>query len=223
MFSKLEFFIALRYLKSKNKEKFISITAIFSFVGITLGVATLIIVMSVMNGFREDFMDRILGINSHISVFPIERELTNYEEAIKIIKNNKNVKNASPIIENQVMILTDDNTVGAIVKGINKEDLIKKEKIYDNISAFNFVENYEDNAILLGKSLAMKLRLVDGDNVKIISPESNSTILGTIPRIKTYRVVGPLYRSDYVLLINKLFSDIKTYTNSFKKNIHRLN
>ena len=216
MFSKLEFFIALRYLKSKNKEKFISITAIFSFVGITLGVATLIIVMSVMNGFREDFMDRILGINSHISVFPIERELTNYEEAIKIIKNNKNVKNASPIIENQVMILTDDNTVGAIVKGINKEDLIKKEKIYDNISAFNFVENYEDNAILLGKSLAMKLRLVDGDNVKIISPESNSTILGTIPRMKTYRVVGTFSSGMYEYDSSVAFIPLNSAQKHFK-------
>ncbi len=197
MFSKLEFFIALRYLRSKNKEKFISITAIFSFIGITLGVATLIIVMSVMNGFREDFTNRILGINSHISVFPVERELLNYEEAIKIIEKNKNVKNTNPIIEDQVMILTNDNTSGAIIKGIKKEDLVKKDKIYDNVSAFNFSKNYEDNAILLGQSLAMKLRVVEGDNVKVISPESNSTILGTIPRMKTYRVAGTFASGMY--------------------------
>ncbi len=197
MFSKLEFFIALRYLRSKTKEKFISITAIFSFIGITLGVATLIIVMSVMNGFREDFTDRILGINSHISVFPVDRELFDYEEAIKIIEQNKNVKNANPMIEDQVMILTNDNTSGAIIKGVEKNDLIKKDKIYDNVSAFDFSKNYKDNAILLGQSLAMKLRVVEGDNVKIISPESNSTILGAIPRMKTYKVVGTFASGMY--------------------------
>ncbi len=190
MFSKLEFFIAFKYLKSKTKEKFISITAIFSFVGIMLGVATLIVVMSVMNGFREDFTNLILGINSHISVFPIERELKNYEEAIKIIKQNDNVKSVNPIIENQVMILAGDNTSGAIVKGIEKDDLAKKEKIYNNISSFNFDNNFDNNSILLGQSLAIGLRVSDGDSVKIISPETNSTILGTIPRIKTYKVVG---------------------------------
>ena len=108
MFSKLEFFIALRYLKSKNKEKFISITAIFSFIGIALGVATLIIVMSVMNGFREDFTERILGINSHISVYPTNtRGLEGFDEAIKIIYNDNNVKKVIPIIEEQVMIIAE--------------------------------------------------------------------------------------------------------------------
>lgn len=190
MFSKLEFFIALRYLKSKNKEKFISITAIFSFVGIALGVGALIVVMSVMNGFREDFTDRILGINSHISVYPDERELGSYNEAMRIIAENNNVNLVNPIIENQVMAMANDNTAGLIVKGIKKEDLVKKSKIYDKISSLNFNDEFKDNAILIGQSLAIRLRVVDGDEIKLISPESNSTILGTIPRIKTYRVVG---------------------------------
>ncbi len=190
MFSKLEFFIALRYLKSKNKEKFISITAIFSFVGIALGVGALIVVMSVMNGFREDFTDRILGINSHISVYPDERELGSYNEAMRIIAENNNVNLVNPIIENQVIAMANDNTAGLIVKGIKKEDLVKKSKIYDKISSLNFNDEFKDNAILIGQSLAIRLRVVDGDEIKLISPESNSTILGTIPRIKTYRVVG---------------------------------
>lgn len=190
MFSKLEFFIALRYLKSKNREKFISITAIFSFVGIALGVGALIVVMSVMNGFREDFTDRILGINSHISVYPDERELGGYKEAMRIIAENDNVNLVNPIIENQVMAMANDNTAGLIVKGINKEDLVKKTKIYDKISSPNFNDEFKDNGILIGQNLAMRLRVVNGDEIKLISPESNSTILGTIPRIKTYRVVG---------------------------------
>lgn len=197
MFSKIEFFIALRYLKSRNKEKFISITAIFSLVGIMLGVATLIVVMSVMNGFREDLLDRILGVNSHISVYPIEREFTDYNEAIKIISKNNNVKFANPIIENQVMIMTNGNTSGCVVKGIKESDLVKKEKIYDKISSFNFNDNFKGNEILLGKNLASQLRVIEGDEVKIISPETNSTILGTLPRIKTYRVIGTFSSGMY--------------------------
>ncbi|HSQ97284.1 MAG TPA: lipoprotein-releasing ABC transporter permease subunit [Rickettsiales bacterium] len=197
MFSKLEFFIALRYLKSKNKEKFISITAIFSFVGIALGVAALIVVMSVMNGFREDFTDRILGINSHISIYPIERELENYEEAIRIIKEESNVKLVNSIIENQVMVMADEDTAGVVVKGIKKEDLIKKPKIYDGISSYDFDNGFKDNGIVLGQNLAIRLRVVEGDEIKLISPESNSTILGTLPRIKTYKVVGTFSSGMY--------------------------
>lgn len=218
MFSKLEFFIALRYLKSKNKEKFISITAIFSFIGITLGVATLIIVMSVMNGFREDFTNRILGINSHISVFPVEREMLNYEEAIKIIQKDKNVKSVNPIVENQVMILTNDNTSGAIIKGIKKEDLVIKDKIYDNISSFNFNSDFGSNTILIGRTLAMKLRVIDGDNVKIISPESNSTILGTLPRMKTYKVVGTFSSGMYEYDAGVAFITLDSAQKHFKYN-----
>jgi len=197
MFSRLEFFIALRYLRSKSKEKFISITAIFSFIGITLGVATLIIVMSVMNGFREDFTNRILGINSHISVFPFERGLPNYEDVMKIIEKNSNVRNVSPIIENQVMIIADNGTGGVIIKGIKKEDLIKKDKIYDSISSPDFDRKYTNNAILLGQALALKLNVVDGDYVKVVSPEANATVFGVIPRIKTYKVAGTFSSGMY--------------------------
>lgn len=188
MFSKLEFFIALRYLKSKNKEKFISITAIFSFIGIMLGVATLIIVMSVMNGFREDFTSRILGINSHISIFPRDKELYDYEKAIELVLENNNVKSVNPVIEDQVMILNDEFTSGAIVKSIDKNDLESKDKIV--ISSDDFDSDYRDNAVVLGEALANKLRVFNGDNIKMVSPETNSTIFGSLPRIKTYRVVG---------------------------------
>lgn len=218
MFSKLEFFIALRYLKSKNKEKFISITAIFSFVGIALGVGALIVVMSVMNGFREDFTERILGINSHISIYPVERELQNYKEAIRIIEENDVVDYANPIIENQVMIMTDNNTSGVVIKGIQKEDLVKKTKIYDKISATDFDSYFKDNGILMGQSLADKLGIVEGDEVKIISPETNSTILGTLPRIKTYKLVGTFSSGMYEYDIGVVFIPLKMAQKHFKYN-----
>ena len=216
MFSKLEFFIALKYLKSKTKEKFISITAIFSFVGIMLGVATLIIVMSVMNGFREEFTNMILGINSHITVYSYERNFEDYEKAIELIKSNSNVKNVNPIIENQVMLLANDNTSGAIIKGIEKKDLETKEKIYKNISSFNFDNNFNDNSILLGQTLAIRLRVSEGDTVKIISPETNSTILGTLPRIKTYKVVGTFGSGMYEYDAGTAFIPLNMAQRQFK-------
>lgn len=218
MFSKLEFFIALRYLKSKNKEKFISITAIFSFVGIALGVATLIIVMSVMNGFREDFTERILGINSHISIYPTDRELENFNDAIKLIYKDNNIKKVNPIIEEQVMIISEKGTTGAIIKGIEKNDLLIKDQIKDKISSFDFEKNFEENSILLGKSLATKLRVVEGDKIKIISPEGNSTILGTVPRTKTYNVIGTFASGMYEYDANVAFIPLNMAQKHFKYN-----
>ncbi len=217
-FSKLEFFVALRYLKSKNKEKFISITAIFSFVGIALGVATLIIVMSVMNGFREDFTERILGINSHISVIPEGRELQDFEKAIEIIKTEENVVNTNYAIEEQVMIISDIMTTGGIVKGINKEDLVNKKNIYDSISSFDFDNNFNDNGILLGQYLAAKLRVKEGDEIKIISPESNSTILGSIPRMKTYKIIGTFSSGMYEYDAGIAFIPLNTAQKHFRYN-----
>lgn len=218
MFSKLEFFIALRYLKSKNKEKFISITAIFSFIGIALGVATLIIVMSVMNGFREDFTERILGINSHISIYPTDRELENFDDAIKLIYKDSNVKKVNPIIEEQVMIISNMNTTGAIIKGIEKKDLLIKDQIKDKISSFDFEKNFKENSILLGKSLATKLRVDEGDKIKIISPEGNSTILGTVPRTKTYNIVGTFASGMYEYDANVAFIPLNMAQKHFKYN-----
>ena len=216
MFSKLEFFIAFRYLRSKNKEKFISVTAIFSFIGIMLGVATLIVVMSVMNGFREDFMNRILGINSHISVFPRKRELENYEILIDIIKENKNIKNSNPIIEAQVMITNYNYTTGGIIRGIAKEDLKNKDKIYQNLKSKDFDNNYKDNAILIGQSLADKLSVEEGDEITIVSPENNSTILGNIPRTKSYKVVGIFKSGMYEYDIGVAFIPLDMAQKHFK-------
>ncbi|MDR0422961.1 MAG: lipoprotein-releasing ABC transporter permease subunit [Rickettsiales bacterium] len=209
---KLEFFIAKRYLRAKNKEKMISITTIFSFIGIMLGVATLIIVMSVMNGFREDLMSKILGINSHISIY--SNDFKDTEEIVKIIKETTNVKSANGIIENQVMIMNNNNTSGAIIKGITNEDLMDKPQIYDNIKAKK--KELENNEIILGGDLARKLKVKTGDEIKIISPELNSTIIGTIPRIKTYKVIGSFRSGIYEYDLGTAFIPLETAQTHFK-------
>ena len=188
----------------------------FSFIGIMLGVAVLIVVMSVMNGFREDFIDRILGINSHISIFSNDRELKNYNNLVKLIKDNNNVDYVNPIIEEQVIITNHNFTTGAIVKGITKNDLKNKDKIYQNLISNNFDNSYIDNAIIIGQSLASKLLAQEGDEITIISPENNSTILGNIPRMKSYKIVGIFTSGMYEYDIGVVFIPLNMAQTHFK-------
>lgn len=194
MFSTLEFLIAFRYLKSKRKEGFISVIAIFSFVGIMIGVATLIIVMSVMNGFRYELINRILGINSHLSIYSHSKQINNYDEILSKIKKLENVKYANPIIESQAMISSNNKNSGGIIKGIKLEDLKNKELILSNIKSGEIKTINEKNSIIIGSGISNNMNLEVGDKLKIISAETNQTIIGSIPRIKTYKI-GAIFDS----------------------------
>lgn len=190
MFSKLEFLIASRYLKSKRKEGFISVIAIFSFIGIMIGVATLIIVMSVMNGFRYEFVNRILGLNSHLTVYSHEDKIRNYDETVAQIKKISEVKYSNPIIESQAMLASNGKNLGGLIKGIKLADLKNKELIFNNIVAGNASSIADRGSVLVGSTIAQNLHLQVGDSIKIISAQTNETIIGSIPRIKTYKVGG---------------------------------
>jgi len=208
----LEFFIAFRYLRSKNREKFISITAVFSFLGIALGVAALIVITSVMNGFKEDFVNKILGINSHVSVYSMEREFKNYQKAVQVILSDTNVKNVTPIIEAQVMLVSDDNSSAALIRGIEKHDLMRK----DNISVVPGEYNFSKNSIVLGTELANKLRVAKGDTIRVIYPEGNTTIFGMIPAIKTYTIDGTFTSGMYEYDANLAFIPLSMAQMHFK-------
>lgn len=194
MFKKLEFLIAYRYLRSKRKEGFISVTAIFSFVGIMIGVATLIIVMSVMNGFRYELVNRILGINSHLAVYSRAGTIENYDQIAKEIKTISGIKYANPLIEAQAMLSANDKTAGGLIKAMPVKDLENKKLIADNIVSgkLNSIEN--KNTVLVGSSVAASMRLRVGDEIKIISAKTNDSLLGAIPRVKTY-IVGGIFES----------------------------
>ena len=198
MFSKFEFLIAFRYLKSKRKEGFISITAIFSLFGITIGVATLIIVMSVMNGFRYELVNRILGINSHISIYHNSGHIYNYQEIIDKIKEIPEVANSNPIIETQAMVVGvkegNDQNVGALIKAIKSEDLVHKNLINENILAGDINVINDKDQIIIGSGIARNLNLQIGDYIKIISSSTAQTLMGAIPRIKSYKV-GAVFES----------------------------
>jgi len=190
MFSKLEFLIAVRYLKSKRKEGFISVIAIFSFIGIMIGVATLITVMSVMNGFRHELVSRILGINSHISIYGREGKIKNYQEIIDQLKTNENISFVNPIVESQGMISVNGKNIGGLVRGINVNDLKNKTLISQNVIEGNINSLDNKSSVVIGSTIAQSMNLRVGDSLKIISAETNDTIIGAIPRIKTYKVGG---------------------------------
>ncbi len=194
MFSSLEFFLAFRYLKAKRSEGFISVIAIFSFLGITIGVATLIIVMSVMNGFRFELVQRILGINSHLSITS-KQPIENYHEIIANINQNiKQIIYANPIVESQAMLISGSQNQGVLIKGIKEPDLSYKQLIVNNIISGNINSINNKNQIIIGSTLAQNLNLKVGDSLKLVSAETNSTIIGTIPRIKTYQI-GAVFNS----------------------------
>lgn len=190
MFSKLEFLIAWRYLKSKRKEGFISVIAIFSFIGIMIGVATLIVVMSVMNGFRYELINRILGINAHLTIYSHSHQIADYEKILDEIKKISGVKFVNPLVESQAMLSSQSKNLGGLVKGIKIDDLKNKTLISKNIVAGNLEKLTNRNAVIIGSAVAQNMNLHIKDQIKIISAATNETIIGAIPRIKTYEVAG---------------------------------
>jgi lipoprotein-releasing system permease protein len=174
---------------SRRKEGFISVIAVFSFVGIMLGVATLIIVMSVMNGFRAELIDRMLGMNAHITVYNKSGEIRNYNDEVDKIAKIEGVEYADVIVEGQVMASAKGNSTGAVVKGIKEEDLKKKALVIDNFSG-NIEEFNNTDSVIIGYGLARALNINIGNEIKLIAPEVNNTMIGAIPRMKTYKVIG---------------------------------
>ncbi len=192
MLSKLELLIAGRYLRTKKKEGVISIVAALSIVGIALGVATLIIVLSVMNGFRTDLMARILGVNSHVSVFSYTRSIANYDEVMKNIESDKRVENVTPMIEGHAVIYNPqykDAVDGIKMRGVSPEKLAKNRLVNNGEFQGEF-DNFANDGIIIGKKMAIALGVYINDEVTVITPQSSSTVFGSIPKKKTFRVAG---------------------------------
>ncbi len=189
-FSAFEWMVSLRYLRARRKETFISIIAGFSFFGIMLGVATLIIVMAVMNGFRGELLDRILGINGHLIIQPIGSELTDYSAVARRVDGVKGVKYTVPLIEGQVLASGGTGGTGALVRGVRAQDLAKIEAVSKNIRQGTLEGFDEQTGVAVGIRLAESLGLSAGDRITLISPEGNVTPLGVTPRVKSYKVTA---------------------------------
>lgn len=187
---KLEAYIAWRYLKSKKEESFISVVSLFSLIGTALGVAALIAVMSVMAGVRQEWSNMLVGAMGEINLYSKESSgIKNFDRIIKKIESMPLILDAIPVIEKQALLATEKDNSGVQVRGIKKEDLEKKQVIANKI-IFGSLGLFEDNAIIIGEALANNLRIIIGDKVKIISPQTTSVLVGSVPRIKTFEVVG---------------------------------
>jgi len=188
-FASFEWMVALRYLRARRKEGFISVIAGFSFIGIMLGVATLIIVMAVMNGFRQELFDKMLGLNGHVVVHSLG-EFTDYDEVANRVRKVEGVKYALPLVEGQVLISTPYTSSGALVRGLREADLKSLTSISDNIR-FGTLDGFDDNpGLALGSRMANSLNVKVGDEVSILTPRGPSTALGTAPRVKRYPVAA---------------------------------
>ncbi len=188
-FAPFEWMVALRYLRARRKEGFISVIAGFSFIGITLGVMTLIIVMAVMNGFRQELFDKMLGLNGHVVVHSLG-EFTDYDEVANRIRKVPGVKYAVPLVEGQVLVSTPLMSSGALVRGLREADLKSLKAISNNIR-FGTLDGFDEKrGVALGSRMANDLNVKVGDQVSLITPRGPSTALGTAPRVKRYPVVA---------------------------------
>src|ERR1700730_6733288 len=189
-FAAFEWMLSLRYLRARRKEGFISVIAGFSFLGIMLGVATLIIVMAVMNGFRKELLDKILGLNGHLLVQPIDSPLTDYDAVAERIATIPGVNLAAPIVEGQVLASSPFHSSGVLVHGMRLRDLQKLGSIASNIKKGTLEGFDEAQGVAIGKRLAEQLSLQIGDSVTLVSPRGAVTPMGTTPRIKPYRIIA---------------------------------
>ncbi len=210
IFSKFERMVAGRYLRAKRKEGFISVITAFAFTGIALGVATLIIVMSVMNGFRTELLNRILGINGHIGIMaPSSYPFNNYEAAVKEISEMEHITLAVPLIENQLLVTAGKSAEGAMVRGIRGEDMLRKEALAKAVEKVD-MDYFEGDKIIMGIRLARKMGVVEGDKITLLSPNGKVTAFGTVPRMKAYQVIGMFDSGMYEYDANFIFMPLDT-------------
>jgi len=189
-FAPFEWMLSLRYLRARRKEGFISVIAGFSFLGIMLGVATLIIVMAVMNGFRQELLDKILGLNGHLLIQPLERPLTDWQAVTDRVAKIPGIRLATPIVEGQALASSPFNASGVLVRGIRGSDLARLGSIAKNIRQGTLSGFDTGQGIVIGSRLAEQLSLRAGDNITLVAPRGEVTPMGTTPRIKTYKVAA---------------------------------
>lgn len=209
IFSKFERMTAGRYLRAKRKEGFISVITGFAFTGIALGVATLIIVMSVMNGFRHELLGRILGINGHIGIMaPSGYPFNNYPNAVKEMSEIEHIRLVVPMIENQLLATAGKSAEGAMVRGISRDDIQKKTAMAKAVAKVD-MDYFEGDNVIIGIRLARKMGVVEGDKITLLSPNGKVTAFGTVPRMKSYQVIGTFDSGMYEYDANFIFMPLE--------------
>jgi lipoprotein-releasing system permease protein len=192
MFGPFERTVAGRYLRARKGERFVSIIAVFSLVGIALGVATLIVVTSVMSGFQTELVSRIIGINGDITIQAFAgQKIDNYQDLVTRIRTIRDVVSVTPVLDGQVLLTTNNGGAqGGLVRGMTLDDLRALHPVSDHILAGKLADFTGNDAIIVGVGLAQSYRLRIGDPLTVISPQGAATAFGTIPRVRAYKVVA---------------------------------
>jgi lipoprotein-releasing system permease protein len=218
-FSAFEWMLAWRYLRARRQEGFISVIAGFSLAGIGLGVATLIIVMAVMNGFREELMGKILGFNGHFMIQGVGNTLQGWDELSKKIQRIPGVTRATPIVEGQALATASGASPGVLVRGIRVNDLMNLKLVADSLSEGALTRFRNNQSVIVGQRLAERMGLLPGMNVTLLSPRGNITPFGVTPRAKAYTVAGTFLvgMSEYdASVIYMPFEEAQDYFNMGK-------
>lgn len=189
-FTAFEWMLSMRYLRSRRREGFISFIAAISFLSLTIGVAALIIVMAVMNGFRKELLDKILGLNGHMLIQPIDSPLTDWDQVAMRVSQVPGVRLAAPVVEGQALASSPFNANGVLVRGVRGADFARLGSIANNIQQGTLQGFDQGQGIAIGQRLAEQLSLQVGDNLTLVSPRGAVTPMGTTPRIKPYRVAA---------------------------------
>jgi lipoprotein-releasing system permease protein len=189
-FAPFEWMLSLRYLRARRREGIISVIAGFSFLGIALGVATLIIVMAVMNGFRQELLDKILGLDGHVVVMPRNSPLTDYEQVAQRISQVRGVTLAVPMVEGGAHASSPFKGSGVVVRGMRGADLMQLGSIGRNITHGSLDGFDQGQGVAIGQRLGDLLSVRLGDSITLISPRGAQTALGTMPRIKAYKIAA---------------------------------
>ena len=196
-----EWFIGLRYLKAKRKQTFISIITVISIFGVALGVMALIVVLSVMSGFETTLKEKILGTQAHLVLLKASQEgMDQYEEMAKRVQGVKGVVSAAPFIFNQVMLSSESNVSGVVIKGIDPDRVGKVTELAHNMKAGRLQDlkgEGDSPGIILGVELAKHLGVSLKDTIQVVSPLGTMTPMGMMPKMKRFRVVGIFYSGMY--------------------------
>lgn len=191
MFGSFERFVAFRYLRAKRQEGFISVVAWFSLLGIMLGVATLIIVMAVMNGFRHELLNRVIGLNGHVTISAYDGALEDYGPLAELLTARPGVLQATPLVEGQVMATgRGDAAGGALVRGVRGADFAARDILREAIIQGGLDGFDAGQGVIIGVRMANRLGVGVGDQVTLIAPKGSVTAFGTIPRLKAFRVAA---------------------------------
>jgi lipoprotein-releasing system permease protein len=182
--------IAGRYMRARRAEGFISVIAAFSFFGIMLGVATLIIVLSVQNGLRAELLKSVLGFKGHISVISATGRVQDYAAMADQLRQSEQVVSVTPLIEGQVLAANKGRSSGVLVRGLSKADLRNRRLVSENIRNGTLETFQGNNVVLVGTRLARALGAKVGDEITLVSPSGTITAFGTVPRMKAYKIIG---------------------------------